>query len=303
MVALDRRRGRCSRARTRAWIGRAGTRRSSRWPAFRSNRWFPRDCGFRTVTHRSQICTGIRSATPSALPGGTTFTAEAPQVDVAVNGGLDLRLLGAFAPDIATGGTAQADFTVSGPLRSPRRRGSHRCDQRGAASGRAARSSRRSWRVRVRVDESRTAIISMAGTVNGGAGEARRRDRRHDDRRSQGARDAVGAKRGARIPPRTFRRNRMPTSLLHWRRRAPPSPGASTSLAARIANRCSSPARCFRACARASTPPAPMSAVSLSIAARSLAGLGRRRPHRQQLRPPGPLDPSPDRRAPLNGQV
>ena len=40
-------------------------------------------------------------------------------VDLVVTGGLDLRILGAFATDIATGGTAQADFTVSGPLRSP----------------------------------------------------------------------------------------------------------------------------------------------------------------------------------------
>ena len=71
--ALDHRRGRCARARTRARDRPCSTRQSSRWPAFRSNRWFPRDCGFRTVTHRLPICTGIRSATPSALPGARTL--------------------------------------------------------------------------------------------------------------------------------------------------------------------------------------------------------------------------------------
>ena len=51
--------------------------------------------------------------------GGADIAADVPQVDVAVTGGLDLRLLGAFATDIATAGIAQADFTVRGPLWSP----------------------------------------------------------------------------------------------------------------------------------------------------------------------------------------
>ena len=107
-------------SRSNACVDRqCSTKRSSRWPAFHSNRWFPRDCGFRAVTHGSRICTGIRSATPSARPGEHDITAECPRSMWPSTGGLDLRLLGAFATGIATGGTAQADFTVSGPLRSP----------------------------------------------------------------------------------------------------------------------------------------------------------------------------------------
>ena len=102
--------------------------------------------------------------------GGMNITADVPQVDLAVNGGLDLRLLGAFATDIATGGTARADFTVSGPLRSPRVVG--RIDVTNAElrldSPRVVASELEGS---VRVDESRIATISMAGTVNGGAAE------------------------------------------------------------------------------------------------------------------------------------
>ena len=117
---------------------RSSTRRRSRWPAFRSNRWFPRDCGFEhgyasiDDLHWDSLGNAIRAS------GGTNITADVPRVDLVVNGGLDLRLLGAFATGIATGGTAQADFIVSGPLRSPDSRGSHRRDQRRAASGHAA---------------------------------------------------------------------------------------------------------------------------------------------------------------------
>ena len=102
--------------------------------------------------------------------GGTNIAADAPQVDVAVNGGLDLRLLGAFATDIATGGTAQADFTVSGPLRSP-----HVVGRIGVTNGElrldAPRVVASELEGSVLVDERRTATIRMAGTVNGGAAE------------------------------------------------------------------------------------------------------------------------------------
>ena len=102
--------------------------------------------------------------------GGTNITAEVPQVDLAVNGGLDLRLPGAFATDIATGGTAQADFTVSGPLRSP-----HVVGRIGVTNGELRLDTPRvvasELEGSVRIDESRTASIRMAGTVNGGAAE------------------------------------------------------------------------------------------------------------------------------------
>ena len=231
---------------------RCSTRWSSRWPAFRSSRWFRRDCGSRTVTRRLPICTGIRSATPSALPAARTSSRKCRGSIWPSTGGLDLRLLGAFATDIATGGTAQADFTVSGPLRSPDVVG-----RIGVTNGELRLDTPRvvasELEGSVRVDESRTATISMAGTVNGGAAEINGEIDVTTIGDPKGTRDAVGAKRGARISRRAFRRNRTPTSRSRWLPQAPRWPGASTSWAARIANRSSCPARCFRACARAST--------------------------------------------------
>ncbi len=102
--------------------------------------------------------------------GGTNIAAEVPRVDLVVTGGLDLRILGAFATDIATGGMAQADFTVSGPLRSPTIVG-----RIGVTNGELRLDTPRvvasELEGSVRVDENRIATISMAGTVNGGAAE------------------------------------------------------------------------------------------------------------------------------------
>ena len=102
--------------------------------------------------------------------GGTNITADEPRVDLVVTGGLDLRILGAFATDIATGGTAQADFTVSGPLRSP-----HVVGRIGVTNGELRLDTPRvvasELEGSVRVDDNRIATISMAGTVNGGASE------------------------------------------------------------------------------------------------------------------------------------
>ena len=233
--------------------------------------------------------------------GGTNIAADVPQVDVAVNGGLDLRLLGAFATDIATGGTAQADFTVSGPLRSP-----HVVGRIGVTNG------------ELRLDAPRVVASELEGSVlrrrtshrdhpHGRHGErrrrgAQRRDRRHDDRRSQGARDDVGAKRGAGIPGRPSDGiERQPHAHAGGRgRHAGRARRRPWRLVSRTASRLQPGA----------FGPAPGPrlagahvAVSLAIAARSLAGLGRRRPHRQQLRAPGPLDPSPDRGHASNGRV
>ena len=187
--------------------------------------------------------------------GGANIAAEVPLVDVAVTGGLDLRLLGAFATDIATGGTAQADFTVKGPLSVAQRRGSHRCDERGAPPGHAAPRRVGAGGCGPRRRK------SHRDHQHGRHGERRRRrdqrrDRRHDDRRSERAHDDVGDETWRSNIPRGFRRNRTPTSRSRWRPRAPRSAGVSTSLAARIANRSSSPARCCRVCGRASTAPA-----------------------------------------------
>jgi outer membrane protein assembly factor BamA len=104
--------------------------------------------------------------------GGTSITAEAPRVDLGIAGTLDLRLLGAFATGVASGGTAEADFIVSGSLRSPEvvgrivvKNGELRLDSPRLVASELEGS--------VRVDKGRRATVSMAGTVNGGAAEVK----------------------------------------------------------------------------------------------------------------------------------
>ena len=53
------------------------------------------------------------------VSGGTNITADELWSTWSSPAGLDLRILGAFAPTSPREGPAQADFTVSGPLRSP----------------------------------------------------------------------------------------------------------------------------------------------------------------------------------------
>ena len=99
--------------------------------------------------------------------GGANIIAEVPRVDLAVNGLFDLRLLGAFSTDLAAGGTAQADFTVSGPWQSPDvvgridlKNGELRLDTPRAVASELEGS--------VRVEKGGAATIDVAGTVNGG---------------------------------------------------------------------------------------------------------------------------------------
>ena len=143
----------------------------------------------------------------------------------------------------------------------------------------------------------------MAGTVNGGAAELNGEIDAKDHRRSQRARDAVGAQRGARIPGGPSDGiERQPHAHAGGR-------GSHACRARRRAGRLVSRAtHRLQPCAFGSAPGGhrprrrPV-AVSLAVAARSLAGLGRRRSHRQQLRAPGPLGPSPDRGQRSNGRA
>ena len=73
--------------------------------------------------------------------GGMNLTADVPQIDLAVNGGLDLRLLGAFATDIATSGDGTGRLHRERSVAVARSRGSNGRDERGAPSGHAARRS------------------------------------------------------------------------------------------------------------------------------------------------------------------
>ena len=53
------------------------------------------------------------------LAGGVTVAGAAPQLDLAVTGTLDLRMLGAFVPDAATAGLATLEVMVAGPVDDP----------------------------------------------------------------------------------------------------------------------------------------------------------------------------------------
>ena len=53
------------------------------------------------------------------VAGGVIVSGETPQLDVTVTGGLDLRMLGAFAPDVATAGRASLAITATGPAEAP----------------------------------------------------------------------------------------------------------------------------------------------------------------------------------------
>ena len=107
---------------------------------------------------------------PIRASGGMNLTADVAQIDLAVNGALDLRLLGAFATDIATAGTARADFTVSGPLRSPRIVG--RMDVTNAE---------------LRLDTPRVVASELEGSVR--VDEQSHRDHQHDRRRERRRRE------------------------------------------------------------------------------------------------------------------
>ncbi len=54
-----------------------------------------------------------------ALAGGAGLTGEKPDVQASLAGSLDLRMLGAFSPDLAAGGRAEFDIRASGPLAEP----------------------------------------------------------------------------------------------------------------------------------------------------------------------------------------
>ena len=53
------------------------------------------------------------------VAGGVTVFGETPRLDLAVAGTLDLRMLGAFGPDMATAGRASLDIRATGPTDDP----------------------------------------------------------------------------------------------------------------------------------------------------------------------------------------
>ena len=53
------------------------------------------------------------------VEGGAIVTGEMPRLDLAVTGEMDLRMLGAFAPEVATAGRALFQVSVAGPVNDP----------------------------------------------------------------------------------------------------------------------------------------------------------------------------------------
>src|SRR5262249_43377044 len=99
------------------------------------------------------------------------FTPER-QVDLAADGDIDLRILGAFANGIASGGVAHSALSVKGPMAAPAVLGNL------SVSGGELRLDSPSFAASdiegtIAIPADRDATIDLKGTVNGGAATIR----------------------------------------------------------------------------------------------------------------------------------
>jgi outer membrane protein assembly factor BamA/autotransporter translocation and assembly factor TamB len=101
------------------------------------------------------------------VTGGADIFTPDRQLDLAVNGDVDLRILGAFASGIASGGVAHSALTVRGPMAAPIvlgnlivAGGELRLDSPGFAASDIEGT--------VTIPADRDATIALKGTVNGG---------------------------------------------------------------------------------------------------------------------------------------
>ena len=99
--------------------------------------------------------------------GTAHLMGPAPGLDLAVEGGLDLRVLGAFVDGLAPGGIAQTSLTITGPLASPVAVG-HVDVMSGELRLETPSLSATDFNGTITVDASRAAAISLTGLVNGG---------------------------------------------------------------------------------------------------------------------------------------
>ena len=82
------------------------------------------------------------------LDGNVGLGAEHPSLNLTLAGMVDLRMLGAFAPDVATGGLARIQLAARGTTAEP------------DVSGQVALEN-----VDVRIDEPRLVVTGMSGTI------------------------------------------------------------------------------------------------------------------------------------------
>ena len=100
--------------------------------------------------------------------GGADLVGPAPALDLAIDGALDLRVLGAFASGVASGGIAHTTLTVAGPLVSPQIVG--RIDlSSGELRLETPSLSASDFTGSIAVDAARKATIYLNGDINGGA--------------------------------------------------------------------------------------------------------------------------------------
>ena len=104
--------------------------------------------------------------------GTAHLIGPAPELDLAVEGGLDLRVLGAFVSGMALGGIAQTNLTITGPLASPVAIG-HVDVMSGELRLETPSLSATDFNGTISVDASRTATMSLTGLVNGGPADLR----------------------------------------------------------------------------------------------------------------------------------
>ena len=95
-----------------------------------------------------------------------------PAVDITVDGGLDLRVLGAFTSGLAAGGVAQTSLTIKGPLASPELIGNIEVKS-GELRLETPSISATDFNGTITVDASRTGTIALTGLVNGGPTDVR----------------------------------------------------------------------------------------------------------------------------------
>ncbi len=99
--------------------------------------------------------------------GSADLIGPAPALDLAVDGALDLRVLGAFASGIASGGIAHTAFKVTGPLASPQIVGSIDVSS-GELRLETPSLSASDLTGSIAVDATRKATMYLNGDINGG---------------------------------------------------------------------------------------------------------------------------------------
>ena len=99
--------------------------------------------------------------------GSADLIGPAPALDLAVDGALDLRVLGAFASGIASGGLAHTTVTITGPLASPQIVGSIDVSS-GELRLETPSLSVSDLTGSIAVDATRKATMYLNGDINGG---------------------------------------------------------------------------------------------------------------------------------------